>query len=138
MEDRLVLTVITRPHPVDAERDRLHQRFALQRPRHALAAHRPRGRGPRGAHNAPLHRVFEHGDADGFVAAPRDPDAIAVHPGEREPVQEIFERLLDMRQRRRDVLDRFLGHAPELPEDLRVTILIERQDAYPSLAHPIA
>src|SRR5260221_9948508 len=42
VQDRIVLRVVSGPHAIDPQRDRLRERLALERPRDAPAAYRKR------------------------------------------------------------------------------------------------
>src|SRR4051812_18165607 len=76
VQDRFVRTVVAGAHAVDAEVHRLHQRLALERAGHSLAARHPRRRGPGRVHEAADRRVLEDGYAEHVLAAARQPDAV--------------------------------------------------------------
>src|SRR5204862_2832543 len=90
VQDRSVPAVVVGADPVDAERDRLHDRLVLERPRDALAASGARDAGPVRGDDAGRRRIAQERDAEDRVALARDPGPILVEAGRAHPVPEAF------------------------------------------------
>src|SRR5207253_9253442 len=110
MQDRRVRRVVAGADAIDAERDGLSERLAFERARDAAPARRSRARGPLGADDASHWWITEHRDTDDVIPDPRDPKAILVHFGSREPAHVPLQRLRDAGQRGPDAVPRPLRH----------------------------
>src|SRR5260221_12800888 len=94
VQDRIVLRVVSGPHAIDPQRDRLRERLALERPRDAPAAYRTRCRRPRRTDEAAHRRIFERRDADDLVALALKPNPVMSHVRSSKPLDVVLERFV--------------------------------------------